>query len=148
MSKHPDVPSQGQHRPQGRGNILQQRAGSSAGVQRAAYGVAPPARTYSGSDSRGQDRWPNPDATLALLNATKMGLREQGEELSSDEEDDALPRWNVGKRSGAHLSSLCIPPSAVQSFCRSSIRKSCLNMPIVITLRSITTYVSALSNHH
>lgn len=111
------MPSQGQHRPQGRGNIVQQRAGSSAGVQRAAYGVAPPARTYSGSDSRGQERWPNTDATLALLNATKMGLREQGEELSTDDEDDALPRWNVGKRSGAHMSGL---PSHLPS-CRSPV---------------------------
>ena len=117
MSRNPDLPSQGHHRPEGRGNMLQQRAGSSAGVQRAAYGVAPPARTYSGGDSRGQDRWPNTDATMALLNATKMGLREQGEELSTDDEDDALPRWNVGKRSGAHMRSLPIPASAVQICC-------------------------------
>ncbi|BDA43950.1 hypothetical protein COCOBI_05-1340 [Coccomyxa sp. Obi] len=34
----------------------------------------------------------------ALLNATKMALREQKEALSTDDED-ALPRWSVGKRS-------------------------------------------------
>jgi hypothetical protein len=99
MSKNTDNTSfHGQQKSQGRDSTVPQRGGASAGAQRAAHGDAP-ARSYSGNDGRAPARWPTSEATAALLNATKMGLREQGEELSSD--DGELPRWNVGKRSGA-----------------------------------------------
>lgn len=100
-----------------RGSVVPQRGGSSAGAAQSNE----PGRTFFGSGGgggggRGAAHWSSGDATTGLLNATRQGLREEDENLSNSDNDD-LPRWNVGRRSGAlparsdnlHISPRCVP---------------------------------------